>query len=670
MHPSVNNGSDLYAHEIVTSSKTQGTVKVMNIDTARNVIEIKTTADLRHGFEQDIVCGGFGMNARNGEDDSQYIQLGFGKETTGNLALNATVAEVKAALEALSSVAGSTVEVQMLPSGAATTLCFGGNTETGNKTITKVKFSHVYLTSSDGRSGIDEQAPSIVPLLYGAGAVPSAELNVHSYRVGGLIRGDVVLLDGHFFVVSTDRRRDIFDNNTIILSGSFTNRTSATQLDLRFFPLQEGALSPDFVHVDQEEVIFSDGSVEAVVPVTILDDDRREGIETFSVSLSHPRGRCTIMPCVYAQQLVCFANEGLLSLQYKGYTSRELWYNSSAAELQYAIQQMIYPSAMANDTSLNVTVRLNGGSTICSNSREKQYAASIVFHGFSEPPAHLQLATNSLSSNLAGVQPFAYVVVESPSADDDNNGFAPSIGSLSQAQVQIVDTAEDFGGNVSFLQATSMFHEQDRVALIPVQRKGGYGGELNVQYSTKDVTAQASVNYEPRSDILTFPSGVSRLYIIIPLANNHDRTGNVTFQVNLLAVGGTAVRLGGDGGITSHVVTIIDDESGVAELSTYEFGTSETNVTLQDAFVRVPVTRTHGKHREDAVDLKLLDSSQAVLSTAHVSGRIDVSWCLPRLTLPPFSSSPLDLLFSPLLPPSHLSRVLPPLPNRSTLNLE
>lgn len=372
MHESVNNGTGLYAHEIVTSSKTQGTVKVVSIKSRHNVVELETTADLRYGFEQDIVCRSFGKQVRNGEDEGQYVQLSFGKETTGNLPLNATATEVKAALEALSSVRGSTVEVQMRPSDASTTLCFGGTFETGNKTITKVKFSHVYLTSSNGRSGIDEEAPPIIPLLYGADEMASAELDIYSYRVGGLVRGDVVLLDGQFLVVSTDRRRDVFDNDTITLSGSFQNRTSKAHLDLRFFSAYEGALGPDFVHIDQEEVIFYDGSVEAVVPLTIFKDGRREGKETLSVSLSHPKGRCTIMPCVYAQQLVCFANGGLLSLQYKGDLSRELWYNASANELQYALQELIPAISYANGNTQNVTVRLNGGSSICSSSREKQ----------------------------------------------------------------------------------------------------------------------------------------------------------------------------------------------------------------------------------------------------------------------------------------------------------
>ena len=372
MHESVNNGTDLYAHEIVTSLKTQGTVKVVSIKSGRNSVELETTTDLRYGFEQDIVCGSFGKSVRSGEDEGQYIQLSFGKETTGNLPLNATAAEVKAALEAMSSVRGSTVEVQMLPSDASTTLCFGGAFETGNKTITKVRFSHVYLTSSNGRSGIDEEAPPIIPLLYGGDEMASTALDIYSYRVGGLVRGDVVLLDGQFLMVSMDRRQDVFDNDTITLSGSFQNRTSKAQLDLRSFRPHEGALGPDFVHMDQEEVIFYDGSVEAVVPLTIFKDGRREGTETLSVSLSHPRGRCTIMPCVYAQQLVCFANGGLLSLQYKGQLSRELWYNSSTIELQYALQELVSAVSYANGTTQNVTVRLNGGSTICSNSREKQ----------------------------------------------------------------------------------------------------------------------------------------------------------------------------------------------------------------------------------------------------------------------------------------------------------
>lgn len=92
------------------------------------------------------------------------------------------------------------------------------------------------------------------------------------------------------------------------------------------------------------------------------------------------------------------------------------------------------------------------------------------------------------------MHPFAYVIAESPAADDDNNGVAPSLGQLAKTEVHIVDSVDDFGGNVSFLQSTSTFHEQDKVALVPVERRGGHGGELNVLYSTKDITAQASLN--------------------------------------------------------------------------------------------------------------------------------------------------------------------------------
>ena len=244
------NGSELRAHEILSSAKVPGTVNVASINASRKVITVQTTSDLRHGFEQHIVCGGFSTNFFREQRQSHYVQFAFGNEKTSNLPLNATATEVKAALEALSSIGGSTVQVEMFPHDSTTSLCSGGSLETGNMTITKVTFSHVYLTS--GQSGIDEQAPPIIPLLYGLSEKQSTNVYLHAYSTAGLVRGDVVLLDGNFMVVSTDRRQDVFDNHTIVLSGVYNSRTNNTQLEMRFFPTQEGALGPDFVALDQK----------------------------------------------------------------------------------------------------------------------------------------------------------------------------------------------------------------------------------------------------------------------------------------------------------------------------------------------------------------------------------------------------------------------------------
>jgi uncharacterized delta-60 repeat protein len=126
---------------------------------------------------------------------------------------------------------------------------------------------------------------------------------------------------------------------------------------------------------------------------------------------------------------------------------------------------------------------------------------------------------------------------------------APSI-----AVVNIFDSNVGF----SFVTATNYVSETNAYGAIYVQRIGAVNGVYQVNYATtNNGNAIPGVNYTPVSGAFTFQSGETLKSILVPLIDDHQVTGNLTFGVNLYPTNGSQVV-----GITNTVVVEQDGDAG------------------------------------------------------------------------------------------------------------
>jgi uncharacterized delta-60 repeat protein len=89
----------------------------------------------------------------------------------------------------------------------------------------------------------------------------------------------------------------------------------------------------------------------------------------------------------------------------------------------------------------------------------------------------------------------------------------------------------DVGFN--FVNATNYISETNTYASIQVQCIGNPAGSVHVDYATTNGTATNGVNYTAVAGTLTFTSGETLQAILVPLIDDTNVTGDLTFTVNL-----------------------------------------------------------------------------------------------------------------------------------------
>lgn len=132
-----------------------------------------------------------------------------------------------------------------------------------------------------------------------------------------------------------------------------------------------------------------------------------------------------------------------------------------------------------------------------------------------------------------------------------------AVGSPSQMTVTVKDA--DAPGQVAFTNSTLDISEKAGVVLIPIQRTGGSGGDVVVQYQFIDGTARDGVDYTGTTGTLTFTSnGPTTLSIPVSITNNTQLDGDRAFTVALsLMSGPTGAAVVAPSTLT---VTIHDDD--------------------------------------------------------------------------------------------------------------
>jgi hypothetical protein len=75
--------------------------------------------------------------------------------------------------------------------------------------------------------------------------------------------------------------------------------------------------------------------------------------------------------------------------------------------------------------------------------------------------------------------------------------------------------------------------ESDATLHIPVVRSGGSDGAVSVNYATGEGTARSGVHYQSRAGTLTFGPGELLKHIDVPMLDNAEYWGDVSFNVTL-----------------------------------------------------------------------------------------------------------------------------------------
>jgi uncharacterized delta-60 repeat protein len=122
--------------------------------------------------------------------------------------------------------------------------------------------------------------------------------------------------------------------------------------------------------------------------------------------------------------------------------------------------------------------------------------------------------------------------------------------------VSILDN--DLG--VSFVNATNFVSETTNVGIIFVQKIGNLNGAFQVNYYTTNGTALAGINYNTTTGTLAFASGEVLKTISVPLIDDPQVTGNLTFGMSLSAPTAGALL----GPPSNAVVVIQDGDAGLS----------------------------------------------------------------------------------------------------------
>ena len=115
-----------------------------------------------------------------------------------------------------------------------------------------------------------------------------------------------------------------------------------------------------------------------------------------------------------------------------------------------------------------------------------------------------------------------YIAIKAPLT----NG---TIGETNIAEVTIID--DDSPGIFSFSNGGVIVKETDSNAKVEVTRSAGIDGKVQIKYSTKDISAKASVDYHGSVGILNFNHGEKEKIIELPLIDGYSYTKNLAFAV-------------------------------------------------------------------------------------------------------------------------------------------
>ncbi|KAM7021681.1 LOW QUALITY PROTEIN: extracellular matrix organizing protein FRAS1 [Passerculus sandwichensis] len=311
--------------------------------------------------------------------------------------------------------------------------------------------------------------------------------------------------------------------------------------------------SPGVDYVPSSRKIeFRPGKTEEFCPLTILDDAQYpviEGLETFVVYLSSPHGAELAKPF---QAIVAINDifQDVPSMQFSkdSYTAREKEGTLHvpilrAGDLSYESSVRCYTRSLTAQVMEDFTERRDAEEsriTFLKGEKVKNCSVHISDDSAFEPEEQFQVYLGSpLGNHWSGAR----------------------IGKMDVATITI--TNDEDAPTIEFEEAAYQVREPagpEGVAVlsIPVVRRGDHNRTSRVRCSTRDGSAQAGVDYYPKSRMLKFSPGVAHIMFKVEIMSNEDREWHESFSL-VLGPDDPVEAVLGD--ISTATVTILDQEA-------------------------------------------------------------------------------------------------------------
>jgi len=331
--------------------------------------------------------------------------------------------------------------------------------------------------------------------------------------------------------------------------------------------------------------------------VPIVDDNLREGNETFNLSAANVGGSLTLGNSFFFGGFFGSGGE-VIPL------GAAVGYNASApvtivdnefdsGEINFAIDNFVVEegSGQAFVTiirtngsvgSVSVELFVSGGSAVAGQDYVAPLGPQTIFFG--QGVTSNRFAITLINNPEVEPDETITLVLANPTGGATLPGGLPS--STATATVTIVD--DDFlPGRINFSSTNYVANETATQAVVTVTRTGGNLNLLTVQYTTSDGSAVAPGDYGARSNTLVWNSGDSSpRTITIPLVADGFVEGPETFEVRLFNASIPAAL-----GVRSNATVTIEDGDNYGALS---FSQPLYTVGEEDASPVITVLRRGG----------------------------------------------------------------------------
>ena len=188
-------------------------------------------------------------------------------------------------------------------------------------------------------------------------------------------------------------------------------------------------------------------------------------------------------------------------------------------------------------------------------------------------------------------------------------GGASLVNGSSSTTVSIVDNDIAVPGTLQFIASNHLVGESVGTVTVTVIRSGS-NGEVSIDYSTSDDTAESGSDYQLTSGTLVFADGQTSGIIEVPVTNDNLVEGDEAFTLILSnATGGASI-----GSLSSTTISITDNDVAVPGI--LQFAVSNQAVGEGAGNVIVRVVRTGGSDGAVSVDYETSNSS-AVLGSDY-----------------------------------------------------
>jgi hypothetical protein len=342
-------------------------------------------------------------------------------------------------------------------------------------------------------------------------------------------------------------------------------------------------------------LIFADGELSKNVQIALLDDQDYEGDETFHVELSNVQGGAALGAVVTAQVTIT-ENDPV----------------PPAGVLEF--DALIY-TITENDISglVTITVNRSGGSygqvSVDFTTIDGTATASLDYQATS---GTLTFADGELNKNIqiALLRDQDYEGDETFHVELSNVKGGAILGATVNAQVNIVENDPMPPAGVLDISApvyTVAENDLSSLVSVTVFRSSGSYGQVGVDFTTKNGTATAGLDYQAASGTLIFADGEFSKDIQVTLIDDLVYEGDETFHVELGNVQGNAAL----GTVDNAQVTITENDpvppSGVLQFSGQTYNINEGGGV--DAVVTI--TRSNGSFGDLSVEFATKDGTAA-----------------------------------------------------------